>query len=383
MAVALTRQQLYDLVWSEPMQRLSAQIGISDVAIAKHCRRVGVPVPQRGYWNKLQAGKKVIRVALPPSELATINHIEMSGTLTPDLLARLNGEPGAPDNSGEPIELLEERFRKRLGKVGAPRGFDPAHPDVAKLLTKEEEHRQKKLAERYYWREPQFDTPFERRRLRLINGLFMAFARVGCKGWTRGDNARELSITIGDRGVGFTLDRPTTRFARTPSRGKDADRLCLTLSAHEPPPDVRLRWQDEDTLPLEQQMTDLVVGIAISAEKLHRAWIQRRIAWERQRREEEEREARRRREEADRKERERRAAIAKAKIDALLLDAENFRKAADLRNYIDVVTRSMEGQVTPDQLETWARWAEAAANDLDPLASGRAVASIRDMESPE
>jgi len=46
------------------MQRLAKQIGISDVAIAKHCRKLGVPVPERGYWNKLQAGKPVTKTAL-------------------------------------------------------------------------------------------------------------------------------------------------------------------------------------------------------------------------------------------------------------------------------------------------------------------------------
>ena len=47
--------------WSEPMQRLVKQIGISDVAIAEHCRKLGVPVPERGYWNKLQVGKPVTK----------------------------------------------------------------------------------------------------------------------------------------------------------------------------------------------------------------------------------------------------------------------------------------------------------------------------------
>jgi len=61
MTFTLTREQLYDLIWSEPMQRLARQIGISDVAIAKHCRKLGVPVPERGYWNKLQAGKPVTK----------------------------------------------------------------------------------------------------------------------------------------------------------------------------------------------------------------------------------------------------------------------------------------------------------------------------------
>lgn len=44
MSFVLTREQLYDLVWSEPMQGLSKQIGISNVVLAKHCRKVGIPV---------------------------------------------------------------------------------------------------------------------------------------------------------------------------------------------------------------------------------------------------------------------------------------------------------------------------------------------------
>jgi hypothetical protein len=35
MPFTLTRKQLYDLVWSEPLQRLGKQIGISDVELAK------------------------------------------------------------------------------------------------------------------------------------------------------------------------------------------------------------------------------------------------------------------------------------------------------------------------------------------------------------
>ena len=66
MSFRLTREQLYELVWSEPMHRLGKQIGISDVAIAKHCRRLGIPLPLRGYWNNLHAGKNVIKAVLPP-----------------------------------------------------------------------------------------------------------------------------------------------------------------------------------------------------------------------------------------------------------------------------------------------------------------------------
>lgn len=50
----LTRTELYELVWSEPMTKLAKRFGISDVGLAKACRRAGIPVPERGYWAKSQ-----------------------------------------------------------------------------------------------------------------------------------------------------------------------------------------------------------------------------------------------------------------------------------------------------------------------------------------
>ena len=53
-----------------------------------------VPVPHWGYWNKLQAGKRAVKVGLPERDLVTLNRIEMSGTLPPELRQRIKGEPG-------------------------------------------------------------------------------------------------------------------------------------------------------------------------------------------------------------------------------------------------------------------------------------------------
>ena len=61
-----TRKQLYDLVWSQPMRTVAANLGISDAALAKHCKRADLPVPSRGYWARKQAGKPTILIALPP-----------------------------------------------------------------------------------------------------------------------------------------------------------------------------------------------------------------------------------------------------------------------------------------------------------------------------
>jgi hypothetical protein len=63
--ITLTRPQLYDLVWKEPMLSLSKRFKISDVGLRKMCRRLNIPVPQAGHWQKVKFGKKLSQVKLP------------------------------------------------------------------------------------------------------------------------------------------------------------------------------------------------------------------------------------------------------------------------------------------------------------------------------
>ncbi len=63
--IRVSRQDLYDKVWSEPMTKLAQEYGISDVALAKICRKLDIPYPGRGYWRKNQTGKVVKQIPLP------------------------------------------------------------------------------------------------------------------------------------------------------------------------------------------------------------------------------------------------------------------------------------------------------------------------------
>jgi hypothetical protein len=64
----LTCDELYNLVWSEPVARIAKNLGISDVGLAKRCRREAVPLPPRGYWARIAAGQTPIRPPLPPKQ---------------------------------------------------------------------------------------------------------------------------------------------------------------------------------------------------------------------------------------------------------------------------------------------------------------------------
>lgn len=70
----VSREELYEKVWTEPVRTVAKGFGVSDVALAKQCRRLKIPLPGRGYWSKKAAGKNVRHIplpALPPNDAVT------------------------------------------------------------------------------------------------------------------------------------------------------------------------------------------------------------------------------------------------------------------------------------------------------------------------
>ena len=59
------REELYRLVWTEPISKLAASFGVSGSYLARMCRELAVPTPPRGYWAQLTAGKNPKKEPLP------------------------------------------------------------------------------------------------------------------------------------------------------------------------------------------------------------------------------------------------------------------------------------------------------------------------------
>lgn len=57
---ALTRKELYDLVWSTPMTTLAGQYGISDNGLRKICQRLQItdPLTRGGALDEIAVWKK-------------------------------------------------------------------------------------------------------------------------------------------------------------------------------------------------------------------------------------------------------------------------------------------------------------------------------------
>ena len=59
------REKLYQEVWARPARTVAQEYGISDVALAKICRKLDVPKPGVGYWRRKELGFATKQTALP------------------------------------------------------------------------------------------------------------------------------------------------------------------------------------------------------------------------------------------------------------------------------------------------------------------------------
>lgn len=193
MGQRITPEELHALVWAEPMRKLAERFGISDVALKKQCCRMHVPVPPRGHWARKTAGKSTIGAALPPRPPGLNDETTIGGGRYWPYHSRPSTEelldPPPPEPSfEEPIEEVQRRVEAAIGKVAVPKDLDNPHPVVAKLLRQDEDRRQKQrgfpYASSLY--ATLYDSPIQRRRLRLLSAILLAAARCGCKADTWG-----------------------------------------------------------------------------------------------------------------------------------------------------------------------------------------------------
>lgn len=392
MAERLSRKALYDLVWSEPMKTLSARFGISDVALKKTCARAGIPTPYRGYWAEKDAEKKTFQAALPtrPPGMDDQVLIGSGGNglyhhwSNEDLL----GPIGAPPEFSEPIESVRARIAETVGHVTVPYKVRTWHPAIDRLLKEDEKRREKQLTDPYpmSWDKPLFDSPFERRRLRILNSLFFAVAKMNGRSSLHGREARDIGISFFQRHLHLALDRARRSNRRAQllnTREESSDtRLCLSILTGWGSEAVLASWQDDDAQNLEMRMTDIVIQVILTAEVHYRESALRQYQWRVQRKAELEEEELKRKLEAERAEKERQKRIEQGRINRLLRDATAFQQAGAIRQYVEAIRLGQPRDRTSpsDELEQWSQWALAQADRIDPAIGGRFLNAMQDAD---
>lgn len=384
----IDREKLYDLVWSEPLSALAPKLGVSYPTLRAACARAAIPLPDRGYWARLAAGKPVVRARLPLRPPGLHETVQIGGgryRLQPQLSREeILGDIPDPPSFSESLDDLEARIRKSVGVVKAARSLESVHHVVGRLLKADDERREKQRRARWPspWDDPLFDPPFEQRRLRILNSLFMALSRAaGAKPSLSGREARHITVDIGDEFVGLRLDTPRN-VMKDPTResleARDAKSPMRLVILQGPwAGKERWSWQDDKDRKIEQDLTEIAARIILAAELQYREGLEWRHKWRIERRAELIEEDRRAREKAAREERERQEQLARERIEGLLSDADALTRAEAIRDYVERVRKLAPGAGHDlERIERWAKWAMDVADGVDPVTSGRFAKAI-------
>lgn len=129
--MAVTREELYEEVWAEPMTKVAARYGVSSTYLARVCKHLNVPRPPRGYWAQLVVGKKRAKPALPEARRG--DELEWSRDGEPRRAPRALPQP-PPEDAPRRKRRRGDRPSRHELLVGAREHFEHSRPSDTEYL---------------------------------------------------------------------------------------------------------------------------------------------------------------------------------------------------------------------------------------------------------
>jgi hypothetical protein len=137
-------------------------------------------------------------------------------------------------------------------------------------------------------------------------------------------------------------------------------------------------WEDGDETSLDDQLTDVLVAMLVSAEASYRNGLVQNRDWIIERKAAAEAEMKKRQEEAEREARELQQKLARERIAHLLAQAKAFDRANQIRAYVEsALLRVTETSIARADFDRWATWARQEADRTDPVKNGMIAEAIR------
>lgn len=237
------------------------------------------------------------------------------------------------------------------------------HPAIRLLLASDEKELARATENRWYTANVLHSSPYEKRRLRILNAVFLTLQRRGYDaGSSRTDDRTGFWVIIGDSRVEVALveagqKASSSRYgARRPDPKRSASVKLSLISGSSV-------WTDQDDAPLESRIADISAWLIVEGERSYRQHLRRL-----------EEEAERERIEAERRRQERLRKVNADRITALVESGRLLAEAENMRGLIARVASAVAaGQLdlTVEQLAEWRQWADEEADKLDPVLSGQ------------
>lgn len=386
----VSRLELFKKVWETPIIQLAKEYGLSDVGLAKICKKHNIPRPPRGYWAKKSAGQRLQQEPLPkkPSnefiEIRPNPSNQLSAVADSEILQRIDSDKNYP-----PI-VIPKSLRTPHPLIQKSRQILELCPtnDSGILIATDKQSLDIQVSRKSLLRA-----------LRILDALIKGLID---RGYEVGQNDGLIRVQIHGELLEFGISEEVIT-KKTQPRDIDLDgyyqfghsrfdrarvpsgKLCLTIHhrAYYWGDNLRKNWRDTKKRKLEDCLDSFVIGLIKTAAQ-KKKYRHQKEEEERQRQEmtRQTAEAERRRAEFELKIQKEKARVAK-----LITDAENFCKSRQIREFIAAVENerlnAKQIYISDEEYNAWIKWALDQADRLDPLADSPASILDKVIESAD
>jgi hypothetical protein len=393
----ITRQELYDLVWTKTLAKAAAELGITKAGLGHLCGMNKVPRPSSLFWRHKAIGKPEEPTPLPNPE----NNFQIE--LRPGLLCVRD-----PLFREEAAEEVNRITTSGLFKVGADlRGCHRLVSQSRHLLLASKSYDKGIVLPPEGCLDIRVSKGEMQRALLLMEAIIRGFESLGHRVRVAGEGRGETVVEVLGSEVSFVIRE---YWAMKEQKNENGDPLTgkhgisRQYGGVDLIPSGRLRIEingcqlrtdrygmfchylipEIKTKPMEARLKEFAIAVINTVARAKEEEALEKI------REEKEQEANKRKEEEER----RREAkwkeirIEQARVDALIEESEDWAKSNHLRDYIDAkkadyIARGVS--IDPaSEAGTWLKWALNQADRLDPLAkSPPSILDDEDKYSPK
>lgn len=331
----LTRQELYELVWSKPITSLANELDIPGRVIREVCKKHEIPTPKQGHWMKLKHSKLTPKTPLPQKDNEVIEIKKQLRTKIKENKVGIYYK--VPNKLTNPHPLVK-KAKEIMNKQHA--GFHGIGRDVvysaAKCLATEV---------------TKANIP---RALRLWDALIKLILKRGHK---TSDSKNSEFLILGEE-FSIRVREILKRVKVEDSSWERYEKVgsgILSIKIHK---DYRTyEWRNSKKKSIETQLLDIVLKLEDLARKEKQDRIERK---ERRRIFEEE--------QAIKKEREEMIATEISNFKKLFETASRWHKSQYLRNYIkEFEKHAINTNSLNEYKQNWIEWAMEKADWYDPF----------------
>jgi hypothetical protein len=380
-SATFAREELYQKVWAKPIRHLAKELGLSDVGLAKICKKHKIPRPPVGYWAKRQHGKKVRRTPLPAVKDPAFEEVKI--------------RPNVEDD----VDNLRPKIQQGIRAESLPENVIVVRDELVDplpIVEKTAKSLHSAKADEWGRVKPRAKTALNvsvtpgsiDRVTRVLDALLKALKKRSYPVSSNGESG--IAVDVHGESLEFTLTEEVNRdereltprekrkieehpwlYRETQYRYVPSGRLSLEILTYGREK-VRRRWTDGKRQRIENVLNSFVVSLL----KISDAVYTRRL---------EEEERRRRREEWERQRGEKLRLIREEEERLKHLNAESdaWHYSQRLRAYVAAVRDAViatHGRIEEGSpCASWLAWATQQADRADPLTES--VASILDEKS--